>query len=66
MLGWNLATYVIAAVIVAVLLIAIAFHRAGAAKRSVRHRHVPSSSVDPFYLDSSHAGEPRTQDSSSP
>ena len=63
--GWNLATYVIAAVVVVIVAIAIAALRARTTKRSVPQRHLPSSSVDPFYLDSSHAGEPRTQDGSS-
>ena len=63
--GWNLATYVIAAVAVVVVAIAIGLLRSRTAKRSVPQRRLPSSSVDPFYLDSSHAGEPRTQDGSS-
>jgi len=46
----------IVAVVAIVILLATA--RSRAARRSARKRRVPSEAVDPFYLDSSHMGEP--------
>jgi hypothetical protein len=50
--------------VIAVVVTAIAVTRPRSTKRSRPHRPTPSSAVDPFYLDSSHAGEPQTQDGS--
>ena len=52
------------AMVIAVVVTAIAITRPRTTKRSGPRRPVPSSAVDPFYLDSSHAGEPQTQDGS--
>ena len=59
----SFAPYWIPAIIavIAVALLALAA-RKRSARRSGRRPPVPSSSVDPFYLDSSHAGEPETQE----
>jgi len=63
MQGWSFATYAIAAMVaIVVVMIVIGLVRARKTKRPAAQRRLPSSSVDPFYLDSSHAGEPRTQD----
>jgi len=63
MQNWSFVLYVIAAIVViVVVMIVIGLVRARNTKRPAAQRRLPSSSVDPFYLDSSHAGEPRTQD----
>jgi hypothetical protein len=49
---------IIAAVAVVILASAA---RARTARRSARHRPASSSSVDSFYLDSSHMGEPESR-----
>ncbi len=60
---WGLAPYWIPAVIAVIAFVLfVLMARSRAARRSSRRPRVPSSSVDPFYLDSSHAGEPQTQD----
>jgi len=62
--GWGAAPYWIAVALAAVAVVAFALGvRQRGKKRSTPRRASPSSSaVDPFYLDSSHAGEPQTQD----
>ena len=61
---WNLAPYWVPAIIGVVALVVLASAaRSRAIKRSRLHRSAqPSSSVDSFYLDSSHMGEPRTEE----
>jgi len=56
---WTLAPYWIPGIVafVAIVILAAA-SRSRAARRSARKRRAPSSPVDPFYLDSSHMGEP--------
>jgi hypothetical protein len=58
------ASIAVMAMVIAVVVTAIAVTRPRSTKRSRPHRPTPSSAVDPFYLDSSHAGEPQTQDGS--
>jgi hypothetical protein len=62
---WSAAAYVIAAIVAVVAVLVVVLLRSRTGKRSASRPHVPSSAVDPFYLDSSHAGEPRTLDGSS-
>jgi hypothetical protein len=60
---WSLAPYwmpALAAVIAVVVLVGAV--RSRAARRSARPRQGASSSVDQFYLDSSHIGEPQARD----
>jgi hypothetical protein len=60
---WSLAPYWIPAIVAVVaILILAAAARSRAARRSARSRRAPSSSVDAFYLDSSHIGEPQAED----
>jgi hypothetical protein len=57
---WSLAPYwvpALVAVVAVVVLVGAAHSRA--LRRSRRSRQAASSSVDPFYLDSSHMGEPQ-------
>ena len=64
---WGIAPYWIPAVAAVVALVVLALAaRSRASKRSRRRRPVPSSSVDPFYLDSSHAGEPQADAGGAP
>lgn len=58
------ASIAVIAMVVAVVATAIVVTRPRGTKRSGPRPPAPSSAVDPFYLDSSHAGEPRTQDGS--
>jgi hypothetical protein len=58
------ASIAVVAMVVAVVVTAIVVTRPRTTKRSAPRGPAPSSAVDPFYLDSSHAGEPRTQDGS--
>jgi hypothetical protein len=53
---WSLAPY---------WLPALGAARSRAARKSRRSRQSAASSVDPFYLDSSHMGEPQTGNSPS-
>jgi len=58
---WSLAPYwlpALVAVVAVVVLVAAA--RSRAARKSRRPRQAAASSVDPYYLDSSHMGEPQT------
>jgi hypothetical protein len=58
---WSLAPYwlpALVAVVAVVVLVGAA--RSRAARRARRPRQAAASSVDPFYLDSSHMGEPQT------
>jgi hypothetical protein len=63
---WSLAPYwlpaLVAVVAVAVL---VGAARSRAARKSRRPRQAAASSVDPFYLDSSHMGEPQAGNSPS-
>ena len=58
------ATIAVIAMVVAIVVTAIVVMRPRTTKSSGPRRPTPSSAVDPFYLDSSHAGEPKTQDGS--
>jgi hypothetical protein len=63
---WSLAPYwlpALVAVVAVVVLLAAA--RSRAARKSRRPRQAAASSVDPFYLDSSHMGEPQAGNSPS-
>lgn len=58
---WSLAPYWVPALVAVVaIVVLVGAARSRAARRSGRSRHAASSSVDPFYLDSSHMGEPQT------
>jgi hypothetical protein len=61
---WSLTPYWVPAAIAVVAIVVLASAaRSRAAKRSSLHRRAAaSSSVDAFYLDSSHMGEPETHD----
>jgi hypothetical protein len=57
---WSLAPYwvpALVAVVAIVVLVGAAHSRS--VRRSRRSRQAASSSVDPYYLDSSHMGEPQ-------
>ncbi|TMG85344.1 MAG: hypothetical protein E6H78_07425 [Betaproteobacteria bacterium] len=57
---WSLAPYLVPAfVAVIAIIVLVGAARSRAARRSRRPRQGASSSVDPFYLDSSHMGEPQ-------
>ena len=58
------ASIAVVAIVIAVVVTAVVVMRPRTPKRSAPRAPAPSSAVDPFYLDSSHAGEPRTQDGS--
>jgi hypothetical protein len=62
---WSLTAYWVPAVIAVVAIVVLASAaRSRAVKRSsLRRRAASSSSVDSFYLDSSHMGEPEAQNS---
>jgi len=62
---WSLTAYWVPVVITVIAIVVLASAaRSRAAKRaSLPRRPASSSSVDPFYLDSSHMGEPETEDS---
>jgi hypothetical protein len=61
---WSLTPYWVPALIavVAIVVLATAARSRAARRLSLHRRAAPSSSVDPFYLDSSHMGEPERQD----
>jgi hypothetical protein len=58
------ASIAVVAMVIAVVVTAVVVTRPRSPKRRAPRGPAPSSAVDPFYLDSSHAGEPRTQDGS--
>jgi hypothetical protein len=63
---WSLAPYWLPALVAVVaVIVLVGAARSRAARKSRRSRQSAASSVDPFYLDSSHMGEPQTGNSPS-
>jgi len=63
---WSLAPYWLPALVAVVAVgVLVAAARSRAARKSRRPRQAAASSVDPYYLDSSHMGEPQTGNSPS-
>jgi hypothetical protein len=58
---WGLAPYWVPVIIAAVAVVVLASAARARTRRSARHRPASSSSVDAFYLDSSHMGEPESR-----
>ncbi|HEX8013105.1 MAG TPA: hypothetical protein VF814_19605 [Casimicrobiaceae bacterium] len=59
---WSLAPYWVPALVAVVaVVVLLGAARSRATRRAKRARRAASSSVDPFYLDSSHMGEPHAE-----